>query len=95
MEIIARPELAADPEPTFIEIAKNQPEYRTLPALVYQDGKVLTEWRFTEEERAAIARGEDLRLWVWAHPQVCRACGVVQPAKLQPIALEVTSEHTS
>jgi hypothetical protein len=43
--------LAQDPEPIFVEIAKDQPEYRTLPALVYRDGKVLTEWTLTEEER--------------------------------------------
>lgn len=65
-----------------ITFAKDQPEYTPLPALVYPDGKVLTEWTFTDEERAAIARGENVRLWVWTfgHP-------------LQPVALEVTSEH--
>lgn len=81
MDAVALPELAADPEPRFVEIAKNQPEYLTLPALVFNDGRVLTEWRFTEAERVAIARGENLRLWIWT-------CG----HPLQPIALEITSE---
>jgi hypothetical protein len=83
MTPVALPELAADPEPRFVEIAKDQPEYQTLPALVYTDGKILTEWALTEDERAAIARGENLRLWVWTFGR-----------PLQPIALEVTSEHT-
>lgn len=84
--------LAQDPEPRFIEIAKNQEEYQTLPALVYRDGKVLTEWRLTEEERARLVAGETIRLWVWVHPTVCDQCGATRAPKLQPIALEVTTE---
>ena len=76
--------LAADPEPRFVEIAKDQPEYRTLPALVYKDGKILTEWSLTEDERARLIRGENLRLWIWSFGQ-----------PLQPVALEVTDEHQS
>ena len=76
--------LAADPEPRFVEIAKDQPEYRTLPALVYKDGKILTEWSLSESERALIARGENIRLWIWSFGQ-----------PLQPVALEVTSEIQS
>jgi hypothetical protein len=81
MDAVALPELAQDPEPRFVEFAKDQPQYLTLPALVYNDGKILTEWKFTEAERAAIARGENLRLWIWTFGQ-----------PLQPIALEITSE---
>ena len=76
--------LAQDPEPCFVEFAKHQREYRTLPALQWRDGKVLTEWELTEEERAAIARGENIRLWVWTFNK-----------PLQPIALEVTNEQQS
>lgn len=86
-------DLAANPEPTFIEIAKNQPEYQTLPALVYQDGRVLTEWKLSEEERSRLVTGEAIRLWIWVHPQICRCCGSALPRKLQPIQLEVSSEH--
>ena len=84
MDPVALPELAADPEPRFVEIAKDQPEYFTLPALVYNDGKVMTEWKFSESEREAIARGENVRLWIWTFGR-----------PLQPIALEVTSEDRS
>lgn len=82
MEPVALPELAADPEPRFVEIAKNQPEYLTLPALVFNDGRVMTEWQLSQEELGRLQRGERLRLWIWTfgHP-------------LQPVALEVTSEE--
>jgi hypothetical protein len=93
MDAISLEHAAADPEPRYVVIAKDQPEYIPLPALVYTDGKVLTEWRFTEEEREAITRGENLRLWVWVFPTVCAHCGEVTPGKLQPIALEVTNEQ--
>lgn len=65
-----------------VTFAKDQPEYLPLPALIYPDGKILTEWSFSEEERAAIARGENLRLWIWTFGD-----------KLQPIALELTNEQ--
>lgn len=65
-----------------VVFAKDQPEYLPLPALVFPDGRVLTEWRFSEEERAAIARGENLRLWVWTFGR-----------PLQPVALTLTSEQ--
>lgn len=65
-----------------VTFAQNQPEYHPLPALVYEDGKVLTEWSFTEEERGRIARGENLRLWIWTFG-----------SPLQPVALEITNEH--
>jgi hypothetical protein len=61
--------------------AKDQPEYIPLPALIYPDGKILTEWSLSEEERARILRGETIRLWVWTFGQ-----------PLQPVALEVTGE---
>lgn len=81
MTPVALPELAADPEPRYVEIAKYQTEYAPLPALVFRDGKVLTEWELTEDERIRLIRGERLRLWIWT-------CG----ERLQPVALEVTSE---
>lgn len=60
----------------------DQPEYQQLPALVFPDGKVLREWCFTEEERAAVAKGENLRLWIWTFGR-----------PLQPIALALTDER--
>jgi hypothetical protein len=93
MEAVPLPHLEQDPEPRFVEIAKDQPEYLTLPALVYTDGKILTEWKLSEEERARIAQGENIRLWVWVYPVQCEACGAVRKGRLQPVALEVTTEH--
>jgi hypothetical protein len=74
--------LAQDPEPMAVIIAKDQPEYDPLPALIYTDGRVLTEWSLTEEERGRLIAGERIRLWVWTfnHP-------------LQPLQIEVTDEH--
>lgn len=62
--------------------AKDQPEYDPLPALVLPDGAVLTEWELSEEERAAVTRGENIRLWIWpcGHP-------------LQPVMLTLTDER--
>ncbi len=71
---------AADPEPRSIVIAKDQPEYDPLPALVFQDGKVLTEWELTEDERKRLIDGERVRLWVWTFGR-----------PLQPVMLEITN----
>ena len=76
--------LAGDPEPRYVIIAKDQPQYDPLPALVFNDGKILTEWTLTEEERSRLIAGENIRLWIWS-------CG----HPLQPVALEVTDEHKS
>jgi len=74
--------LAADPEPRYVVLAKDQPQYDPLPALIFMDGKVMTEWKLTEEERGRLIAGENLRLWIWTFGR-----------PLQPIALEVTDEH--
>lgn len=47
-----------------IVLGKDQPEYLPLPAMVDKDGNMLTEWSFDEAERAAIARGEHLKISV-------------------------------
>jgi len=78
---------------TLVLIAKDQPEYLTLPALVFPDGKVLTEWQPSEAERTAIARGENVRLWIWVFPRRCAGCGAVEAGKLQPVVLDVTDER--
>jgi hypothetical protein len=74
---------------TVVVIGAGQAEYTPLPALVFEDGKTLIEWTFTEEERARIARGENLRHWIWRSPRC--ACGL--PRYFEPLALEVTDEH--
>jgi hypothetical protein len=35
-------------------------EYQDLPAIRTPDGQVITRWSLSEEERAAIVRGEDI-----------------------------------
>jgi hypothetical protein len=65
----------------FRVIAKDQPQYDPLPALLFPDGRVVTEWEPTEEERARIAAGERIRLSVWTFN-----------SPLQPVLLEVTEE---
>jgi hypothetical protein len=87
-------QISLEPGVTPVTFAENQPQYAPLPALVYPDGSVLVEWHFTDEERERIARGEDLRHWIWkgvAHR--CSNCGLVTPCLLQPTMLEVTDER--
>ena len=53
-------------------------EYRDLPSIRTPDGKVVTRWTFTDAERAAILRGEDVYLTI---------CTFNTP--LQPVLLTV------
>ncbi len=87
MKAVSLAALAQDPEPRYVELAKNQPPFETLPCLIYEDGMVLTEWELTESERTALIRGERIRLWVM--------CGRDPEKRLRfaPVRLEVTSEH--
>lgn len=48
-----------------VTFAKDQSPYIPLPALVAKDGRMVTRWMFTEEERKAIAAGADLFLVSW------------------------------
>lgn len=65
-----------------VVFAKDQPQYIPLPAIVCPDGSVLTEWQLTEDERARLVAGEAIRLTIWTFGR-----------PLQPVMLEVTSEH--
>jgi len=69
---------------------EDQPEYTPLPALVFADNKILIEWMFTKEEREAIARGENLRHWIWKSV-ACHACGA--PRHFEPVMLEVAHDQ--
>lgn len=77
-----------------ITFGANQPQFEPLPALLYPDGTILIEWEFTDEERAAIARGENIRHWV-VKPQhsYCEHCAAENPCYFHPVRLEVTSER--
>jgi len=65
-----------------VMVAEEQHDYAPLAAAVvrFSDGIVglQTRWTFTSEERKAIARGEDLYLFVMTHGR-----------PLQPVKLEV------
>jgi hypothetical protein len=79
-----------------VTFARDQPEYDPLPALLYPDGTVLTEWAFTDEERALIARGENLRLWIIKGLFTrCSHCNQANPTYLQPVKLELTHEQVA
>lgn len=62
--------------------AKDQYEYSPLPARKTEEGRVITEWSLTDEERRRIAHGENIRLTLLTFNR-----------PLQPIILEVTSEQ--
>jgi hypothetical protein len=87
-------QISLEPGVTSVTFAENQTPYAPLPALIYPDGTVLVEWHLTDEERERIARGEDLRHWIWKGvTHHCTHCGAVTPALLQPTLLEVTDER--
>jgi hypothetical protein len=58
--------------------AKDQPQYKPLPVLKKADGVLLSRWRFTDEECAAITNGADIFLMNWTFNQ-----------PLQPVAIFV------
>lgn len=70
-------------EPYEIIFAKTQPEYRPLRALraLEPQGRVMSRWTFTPEQREAIARGADILLTLMTFNQ-----------RLQPITLAVAEK---
>lgn len=50
-----------------IVIAEHQQEYRDLPSVRTPNGQVVTRWRPTPEERAAVMRGEDVFVTILSH----------------------------
>jgi len=57
------PVLPGDPSPEVV-LAKDQPQYEPLP-IVRLPGKewpLISRWRFTDEERAAVTAGADVLL---------------------------------
>jgi hypothetical protein len=77
---------------TKVTYAKDQPEYTPLPANLFPDGSMYTEWRPSEDELARLLAGEHIRLWVWTNALICPKCGQHEhPHLLQPVAVEVTS----
>lgn len=56
-----------------VVIAEHQQEFQDLPSVRTPRGQVITRWSFTDEERAAIVRGEDLYITI------------LSPGPVQPI----------
>lgn len=51
-----------------VVVAEHQAEYTNLPSVITPDARVITRWTFTDQERAAILRGEDVFLTIWGVP---------------------------
>lgn len=53
----------------LVEVAKNQPEYQTLPVR-FNQGAATSLWQLTNEERQAIADGKNLflEMLTFGHP---------------------------
>lgn len=66
--------------------AKDQPQYMPLPTLRSPDGRVMTRWSFSPEEREAISKGADLYLTMHTFN------GPLQPVQLQVIQLHDAGE---
>jgi hypothetical protein len=61
--------------------AKDQPEYLPLPALRSEDGRVMSRWELSDEEREMIAGGADVFVTVLTFNQA-----------LQPIVVEILNK---
>lgn len=62
-------------------LAENQTEdYTPLPCLAHRDGRVVSEWILTDEERQFLLNGGRLRLSIW--------CGKHYP----PTMMEIVSQ---
>jgi hypothetical protein len=49
-------------------VAEKQDEYLNLPSIVTEDGRVITRWELTEDERRALLLGEDVYLTIFGVP---------------------------
>lgn len=63
-----------------VTIAKDQPQYQPLPAMISEDKKtVITEWQVSDEEKLAIVNGANIRLSIMTFGK-----------PLQPLLLETS-----
>ena len=69
---------AVPPGATAVVLAKDQPEYAELPAVVYEDGLVMTEWILTATELHRMLCGGRIRIWLHTFQQ-----------PVQPLSVEV------
>jgi hypothetical protein len=79
-----------DPPQGWREVvyAKDQPEYLPLPTLRSADGRVVSRWSPTTEERAAIAGGADVYLTLHTFNQPLQPILMtVGGAPVEPVSL--------
>ena len=62
-----------------VVIAEHQDEYRDLPSIRTPNGYVITRWSLTDEERAAILRGEDVFITLLSHGPINPLFATVGP----------------
>lgn len=78
-----------------IVFGEGQPEYIPLPAAVFPDGKVMTEFELSAVDLATLMNGGRVRLWIWCFPTACHKCAAVNGPKLQPVMLETVNDPTT
>ena len=70
---------AVPPGATAVVLAKDQPEYAELPAVVYEDGLVMTEWELSADDLNRLCCGGRIRIWLHTFSQP------VQPLSVETI----------
>ncbi len=81
MEIVdprVHPALVPDGSRAVV-IAEHQDEYRDLPSIRTPNGYVITRWALSNEERAAIVRGEDIFITLLSHGAINPLFATVGP----------------
>lgn len=73
----------------LVTFAENQQHiYNPLTASVDADGLIMSEWELSDDERAAVAKGARIRLWM----HTCRPHPL--PPLPMPVQLEVGAPQT-
>lgn len=53
-----------------VVLGEHQAEYKDLPSIRTPNGYVITRWTLTDQERAAIVRGEDIYVTLLSHGSI-------------------------
>lgn len=75
-----------------VVIAENQAEYRDLPSVRTPGGQVITRWTLSDEERAAILRGEDIYVTIISRGPINPLFVTIGPVDWKPNEAELTRE---
>lgn len=62
-----------------VVIAEHQTEYQDLPSIRTPNGYVITRWSLTDDERAALVRGEDIYITLLSHGPINPLFATVGP----------------